>query len=102
MDGAVKRAEEAFENFKSEMFQVVLSEIYEASKAYDDATKNDQDFMTVIDRNSRANMIAINEAKDSLDLLDPNSIERLKRLLVKQTIYNTLKEEFIEEKVSTK
>jgi len=102
MDNAVKRAEEAFEDLKNEMFQIVLSEIYEASKIYDDVDKNSETFLTTIERNARSNIIAINEAKEALNFNDANSVDRLKRLLAKQSIYDLIKEEFLKEKVQTK
>ena len=91
MDYSIRKAEEAFDDMKNRIFQSVLEEIQEGAKIYDEANKNDNVLLTVINRSSAANIIAINEAKQALDLNSPESFNQLKELLVKQSIYDSIK-----------
>ena len=99
MDNSIKKVTEEFEEMKNRLFSEVLEEIDYGSKIYTVEEKNDDALKQVVDRNSRNNMIAISKAKDSLDVTDPESLNSLKELIVKQSIYDSIKQELLEEKV---
>lgn len=86
-----ENVEKEFSNLSSEVFESVISEIEVASKFYTNAATKEKDFITVVERKIRNNIIELHSAMESMDITNRESMENVKRLIVKQTCYESIK-----------